>query len=86
MSKLVLAVVVLSLLVGASLGTFTRADERTPLADFKIRVWLDRSEQRIVLTCTEGCAWTEKVINCSSDSECSAEIHASGSVEPARSD
>ncbi len=74
--------VVSALLALVALGYVAGAQAIGPgtVGNFAFRIHLDRDEDRVVLVCTEGCAWRDLAFDCGPTDPCSAEINEPGTV------
>lgn len=58
------------------------ADDARTASDFKIRMSLDRSTNKMKLSCSEGCAWVTTDFDCDPDAACSAVVDGYGIMTP----
>lgn len=77
-----LLVASLVILGGILHATVFRAADAQTVSTFKIELSLDRSENRVDLACSEGCAWETASFKCAPGASCIATIDGYGIVTP----
>ena len=82
MKSILVFCLIISAIALLLVDTELKAKDPISVSDFKFEIRMDRDNELMVLSCSEGCAWTNLNFGCSQTGECSAEITERGVTTP----